>query len=118
LACPPEWQDRRVSEWVFFMHPPRDDFIATMTDAERAAFDEHAVWLYQLLADGVLIVAGPCLGRVNTGIAIFEAPSEAEAQRIVAGEPVTRGGHMRGDLRPYRLGILRGRDNGPAAEGG
>jgi uncharacterized protein YciI len=104
-----------VSEWVFFMHPPREDFIATMSDAEQAAFGAHAAWLRQLLADGVLIAAGPCLGRTNTGIAIFEAPSQEEAQRIVVGEPVTSGGHMRGDLRPYRLGILRGRDNGPAA---
>ena len=36
-----------------------------------------------LLADGVLIAAGPCLGRVNTGIAIFEAPDEETARRIV-----------------------------------
>jgi hypothetical protein len=28
----------------------------------------------------------------------------------VADEPVTSGGYMRGDLRPYRLGLLRGRD--------
>jgi len=55
-------------------------------------------------------VAGPCLGRVNTGIAIFEAPDEDTARRIVADEPVTSGGYMRGDLRPYRLGLLRGRD--------
>ena len=99
-----------MSEWVLFMHPLRDDFIATMTDAERSAFDAHAGWLRGLLADGVLIVAGPCLGRVNTGIAIFEAPSEEAARRIVADEPVTGGGYMRGDLRPYRLGLLRGRD--------
>ena len=104
------WKDRRVSEWVFFMHPPRDDFIATMTDAERSAFDAHAGWLRALLADGVLIVAGPCLGQVNTGIAIFEAPDAETAQRIVAGEPVTSSGYMRGDLRPYRLGLPRGRD--------
>lgn len=99
-----------MSEWVLFMHPPRDDFIATMTDAERSAFGAHADWLRQLLADGVLIVAGPCLGQVNTGIAIFEAPDEQTALRIVADEPVTSGGYMRGDLRPYRLGLLRGRD--------
>jgi hypothetical protein len=48
-----------VSEWVFFMHPPRDDFIATMTDTERSAFDAHAGRLRTLLADGVLIMAGP-----------------------------------------------------------
>ena len=95
---------------VWLMHPPRGDFIATMTGAERSAFDAHAGWLRDLLADGVLIVAGPCLGQVNTGIAIFEAPDEQMARRIVAGEPVTSGGYMRGDLRPYRLGLLRGRD--------
>jgi uncharacterized protein YciI len=106
----PGWQDRRVSEWVFFMHPPRDDFIGTMTDAERSAFEAHATWLRGLLADGALIVSGPCLGTVNTGIMIFEAPSEEVARRIVAGEPVTSAGYMRGDLRPYRLGLLRGRD--------
>ncbi|HYB49028.1 MAG TPA: YciI family protein, partial [Streptosporangiaceae bacterium] len=80
-------------------------------DAERSAFDAHAAWLRKLLADGLLIAAGPCLGQVNTGIAIFEAASEEEAQRIIAGEPVTGGGYMRGDLRPFRLGLLRGRDS-------
>lgn len=99
-----------MSEWVFFMHPPRDDFMATMTDAERSTFDAHAVWLRKLLADGVLIVSGPCLGKVNTGIVIFEAPDEDAARRTVADEPVTTGGIMRGELRPYRLGHLRGRD--------
>ena len=48
-----------------------------------------------LLADGVLVASGPCLGQVNTGIAIFEAPDEQTARRIVAGEPVTSGGYMR-----------------------
>jgi uncharacterized protein YciI len=80
-----------------FMHPPRGDFIATMTGAERSAFDAHAAWLRKLLADGVLIVSGPCLGQVNTGIAIFEASNEQTARGLVAEEPVTSGGYMRGD---------------------
>lgn len=99
-----------MGEWVFFLHPPRDDFMATMSGAERAAFDAHAAWLRGLLAEGLLIMAGPCLGQVNTGIMVFEAPDEQEARRIVASEPVTSGGYMHGDLRPYRLGLLRGRD--------
>ena len=64
-----------------------------MSSTERAAFNAHAAWLRRLLADGLLIAAGPCLGQVNTGIAIFEAASEGEAQRIVVGEPVTSGGY-------------------------
>lgn len=68
-----------MAEWIYFLHPPRDDFAATMTDEERAAFAAHAAWLGRLLADGVLILAGPTLGSVNTGIGIFEAPDEETA---------------------------------------
>jgi uncharacterized protein YciI len=92
------------------MHPLRDDFMATMTDAEQSAFEAHAAWLRGLLSEGVLIAVGPCLGTVNTGIAIFEAPDEETARRVVAGEPVTSRGYMCADQRPYRLGLLRGRD--------
>jgi hypothetical protein len=63
-----------------------------------------------LLAESVLIVAGPCLGKVHTGIAIFEAPGEEAARRIVAREPVSSGGYIRGDLRPCKARPLRGRE--------
>jgi hypothetical protein len=36
------------------MHPPRDDYMATMTGGERSAFEAHAGWLRALLAEGVL----------------------------------------------------------------
>ena len=76
-----------MTEWIYFLHPPRDNFAATMTDEERAAFAAHAEWLGRLLADGVLILAGPTLGPVNTGIGIFEAPDEETARRIIAEDP-------------------------------
>jgi uncharacterized protein YciI len=99
-----------MAEWIYFLHPPRDNFAATMTDEERAAFGEHARWLAKLLDEGVLILAGPTLGPVNTGIGIFEAPDEETARAIVAEDPVNRGGFARAELRPYQLGFLRGRD--------
>jgi uncharacterized protein YciI len=99
-----------MAEWIYFLHPPRDNFAATMTDEERTAFAEHARWLGRLLADGVLILGGPTLGPVNTGIGIFEAPDEETARRIVAEDPVARGGFARPELRPYQLGFLRGRN--------
>jgi hypothetical protein len=40
------------------------------------------------------------------------------ASLTAASEPVTSGGHVRGDLRPFPLGLLRGRDNGPADDRG
>jgi hypothetical protein len=50
------------------------------------------------------------LGPVNTGITIFEAPDEAAARALMNDDPVIAGGHARGELRPFRVSLLRGRD--------
>jgi hypothetical protein len=65
-----------MAEWIYFMHPPREDFAATMTDEEREVWATHFERLRRLLAEGVTILAGPTLGTVNTGIHVFEAPDE------------------------------------------
>jgi uncharacterized protein YciI len=98
-----------MAEWIYFLHPPREDFAATMTAEEEAVWQTHFQRLQQLEAEGVLILAGPTLGTVNTGIAIFEAPDEDAARLIMAGDPVVAGGHARGELRPFRVSLLRGR---------
>jgi uncharacterized protein YciI len=99
----------RVAEWIYFIHPPREDFAATMTAEEKRVWQDHFLRLQQLEADGALILAGPTLGSVNTGIAVFEAPDVAAAERIMAEDPVVAGGHARGELRPFRVSLLRGR---------
>lgn len=98
-----------MAEWVSFLHPPREDFAATMTDDEKAVWGEHFVRLQQLLADGVLILAGPTLGSVNTGICVFEAPDRAAAERIMEADPTIVSGMARGELREFRASLLRGR---------
>jgi uncharacterized protein YciI len=103
-------QTRPVTEWIYFIHPPRDNFAATMTDAEKAVWAQHFERLQRLLADGQLILAGPTLGRTNTGVAVFEAPDEDAAQQIMAADPAISSGFARGELRPFRLSLLRGRD--------
>jgi uncharacterized protein YciI len=99
-----------VAEWISFIHPPRENFAATMTDAEQAAWRVHFERLQRLLAEGKLVMAGPTLGAVNTGIAVIEAPDEETARRIMAEDPAIAGGFARGELRPFRLALLRGRD--------
>jgi hypothetical protein len=61
-------QTRPVTEWIYFIHPPRDDFAATMTADEQAA------------------------------------------RQIMEEDPVVRGGYARGEVRPFRVSLLRGRD--------
>ncbi len=99
-----------MSEWIYFLHPPREDFAATMTPEEQAVWGNHFERLQRLLAEGVLVLAGPTLGRINTGIAIVEAPDEDAARRIMEEDPVIAGGFARGELRQFRVSLLRGRD--------
>jgi uncharacterized protein YciI len=103
-----------MPEWIYFIHPPRDDFAATMTDAEQRAWAEHAERLQRLLDEGVLVLAGPTLGRVNTGIAVIEAPDEQSARRLMIEDPAISSGFARGELRPFRAAFLRGRAGGRA----
>jgi uncharacterized protein YciI len=101
---------RRMAEWIYFIHPPREDFAATMTDEERSVWGAHFERLERLLADGTMILVGPTLGRINTGIAIFEAPDEDGARRIMEEDPAISSGIARGELRPFEVALLRGRD--------
>ena len=99
-----------MAEWVCFIHPPREDFAATMTDDEDAVWSLHFERYEQMLAEGTLVLAGPTMGTINTGILIFEAPNEETARRIMNEDPVIAGGYATGELRPFRVSLMRGRD--------
>jgi uncharacterized protein YciI len=99
-----------VTEWIYFLHPPRDDFAATMTADEQTVWAEHFQRLQLLLAGGQLVLAGPTLGPVNTGLVIFDAADEQAARQVMEDDPVIRGGYARGEIRPFRVSLLRGRD--------
>jgi uncharacterized protein len=99
-----------MAEWVYFIHPPRDDFAATMTDAEQEVWGRHWARIQRLFADGSIVLIGPTLGRINTGICVFEAADEAAAQAFMNDDPAIAEGIARGELRPMRVSLLRGRD--------
>jgi uncharacterized protein YciI len=80
-----------------------------MTDDEREAWGRHFDRLQTMVADGTLILAGPTLGRINTGICIFEAPDEASARAVMDADPAITSGVATGELRGMRVSLLRGR---------
>jgi uncharacterized protein YciI len=97
-----------MAEWVYFIHAPRENFAATMTDAERECWGRHFERLQRLHAEGTIILVGPTLGERNTGVCVFEAPDEAAAQAIVDGDPTIAEGFATGELRPFKVSLLRG----------
>ena len=104
-----------VSEWIYLIHPPRDNFAATMTDEEKEVWGVHFERFERMLLDGSVILVGPTLGEINTGISIFEAPDEEAARKVMDEDPTIAGGFARGELRPFRVSLLRGRDEERAA---
>ncbi|HEY7524937.1 MAG TPA: YciI family protein [Candidatus Limnocylindrales bacterium] len=99
-----------MAEWIYFIHPLRENVADTMTPEEEAVWAVHFERFRRLLAEGVIVLVGPTLGPINTGITVFEAPDEATARRIMEEDPVIAGGFARGELRPFRVSLLRGRD--------
>ena len=96
-----------MSAWVYFLHPPRENFIDTITDEESATMGVHFEHLTELFATGKLILAGPTLGAVNTGICVFEAPDEAAARAYMEADPTISSGIARGELREFRAAFLK-----------
>jgi uncharacterized protein YciI len=99
-----------MGEWIYFLHVDRENFVDTMTPDEIAAWELHSEMLENMLAEGSLILAGPTLGRINTGVIVFEAPDEEAARGVMEADPTIVRGFARGELRPFRAAMLRGRD--------
>lgn len=98
-----------MAEWIYFLHPPRENFAATMTAAEHAVWSDHFELIKQRYDDGQIILVGPTLGEKNTGVCVFEAEDEAAATAFMASDPAITSGIASGELRPFRVSLLRGR---------
>ncbi len=105
-----------MAEWIYFIHPPREDFAATMTD------EEPAVWSIHFARFSACSLTARSSSSVRPRpdehrIAIFEAPDEPRRGSSWTG-PVIAGGFARGELRPFRVSLLRGRDGWPSVTSG
>ena len=105
-----------MAEWIYFLHPPRDNFAETMTEAEGKAWGRHWQRTQRLYLEGRIILVGPTLGRTNTGICVFEADDEAAARELMNEDPAIAEGFATGELRPFQLSLLRGRDEAVVRE--
>lgn len=95
-----------MSEWIYFIHAPREDFPATMTPDEEAVWAQHFERLKSLHEQGTVLLAGPTLGEVNTGIVVFRAEDAEAAEALMAQDPVVGGGWAEAELRPFRVSLF------------
>jgi uncharacterized protein YciI len=81
-----------------------------MSSKEEAVLSEHFERLKKGLADGMLILAGPCLDG-EFGIAIFRARSDEEAKEFMENDPAVKQGIMAAELHPFRVSLIENRQS-------
>ncbi len=89
---------------------PRENFIETMTEEESEIIGIHFEYLKEKLKEGKLILAGP-VTTGEFGVSIVETDSEEEAREIMNNDPAVSSGIMKPTIYPYRVSLLRGRDD-------
>ena len=74
---------------------------------KRASPAEHFAYLQQLMADGLLILAGRTLNSDYSafGIAIFQARDDAHMRQITAEDPGVAQKLFRAEWYPYRIAL-------------
>lgn len=97
--------------WVYLITGfSRPDLLTTMTEEEKRILGEHAEYIANLTARGVVVVAGPCTDMKGPGIVVFQSVNRPAAQAIMEGDPAVKHGVFIAELHPMRLSSVRGRD--------
>lgn len=88
---------------------PRENFIETMTEEESEIMSKHFLYMKKKMGEGKVILAGP-VTTGEFGVSILETESEEEAIEITNYDPAVKNGIMKPTIYPYRVSLLRGRD--------
>ena len=70
-----------TAHFLAIYRPPRPTFGTDATEEEQRVIGEHFQYLKRLMAEGKLLIAGPC-EDASMGLAVFEARDEAEAKTL------------------------------------
>lgn len=92
------------------IQPVRATFVHDATKEEGKIMGEHFGYLKKLAADGKVVLAGPSINDEKTfGLIVVEVDNEAEARKIMEGDPSFKAGIQKGEVLPFTISILRGR---------
>jgi uncharacterized protein YciI len=93
------------------IQPVRPTFVHDATKEEGKVMGEHFEYLKKLTAEGKVVLAGPSInGEKTFGLIVVETNSEADARSIMENDPSYKAGIQRGEVLPFTISILRGRD--------
>jgi uncharacterized protein len=93
-----------MPEFIYLIHPFRQELAFHPTPEEEAILDEHLAYLQQAAEQGSLVLAGPSLDGIF-GVAIFRAKDEQAAEQFMFNDPAVKDGLMVAELHPFRVSV-------------
>ena len=94
------------THFLVINRPPRPTFADDATPDEERVIGSHFQYLKRLLAEGKLLIAGPC-EDASMGLAVLECENQEEARSILAADPAIQGRVFTGEIKPYRVSLFR-----------
>jgi uncharacterized protein YciI len=95
-----------MPEFIYLIRPQRPEFFKQSTPQEDTAMDAHFAYLKQATADGLVILAGPCLDE-TFGIVVLSAESESSARAFMLNDPAVNSEVMTAELHAMKVSLTR-----------
>ena len=96
-----------MPDYIYLIHPLRHEFFEHPTPQEEAAMGAHFEYLRKATADGVVLLAGPCLDE-SFGVVVFTADSDEAARSFMLNDPSVISNVMMAELHPMKISLIRG----------
>jgi uncharacterized protein len=94
-----------MAEYLYLIHPYRHGFFESPTPEEGAIMEQHLQYLQKGVAEGRVLLAGPCLDE-TFGVVLLRAANEAAASAFMFNDPSVKGNVMAAELHPMRISLV------------
>jgi len=97
-----------LEQFLYKLVPTRADMLSDgLTDRENEVVAEHFAYLSELVARGVVRLAGRTTNTDSSsfGIVILEAADEEAARRIMFADPAVKENVLAARLFPFRIAL-------------
>jgi len=97
-----------MPNFIYLIHPLREEFFENPTEYEDTAMQEHFEYLKKGAQSGQVVLAGPCLDN-TFGLVVFQAGNESEANAFMMSDPSIQKNVMIAELHPFKISLLQSR---------
>jgi len=97
-----------MPDFIYLIHPFREEFFEDPTDEENTAMEEHYNYLKAGLQSGQVLLAGPCLDD-TFGLVVFRSENETSANAFMMNDPSIQKNIMMAELHPFKVSLISDR---------